>query len=329
MRTRAFAAGGAVAMLASACLCIAPGIAVAKKEAKVKAAYSQAEQDFWIRRATRTNNKQQRQIRSVTNRLGDAVETLTEVDGRLAGIEALAPVIASALTALQQGLTTVGSGLSQLNQAYQSVEFGATRMFIGPGGAGGAVPFTAVSPDIPDDGNRATASGEVPVPVGPNANAGQIPENVLLSPRSAIRSAESDGAATGDPAGYVGAIIFVTCGGGPAAGAACDADPGAGSVPVPTGAVLCVLGPTPNQNINIPGQGTQPVGVVTIQEKTTRTDQLKPDANSPNPVAGGPTSGPLSTPDGCLTGETGNTLLVNVQSQFVDIPTSTTPGPTE
>jgi hypothetical protein len=227
----------------------------------------------------------------------------------------------------------VGPGLVRLGAAYQAVEYGVTRVRTGPGGAGPALPVTAISPDIPDDGNSATASMELPVSVG--ANPGQVPENTLLTMRAAIRSVESDGAATGPPAGYVGGLLTLKCGGGPGAGGTCDADPGAGTVLVPPGAVMCVVGPAPNQNISVPGVGPTPFPLVTIQQKASRTDQTVPGAGAANPVAGAsaPASviGPLGDDanDGCTTGEEGNTLILTAQTQFVDIPTDTQPGPTE
>jgi hypothetical protein len=99
------------------------------------------------------------------------------------------------------------------------------------------------------------------------------------------------------------------------------------------------VGPPPNQTITVPGTGPgtgpQQFPLVTIQQKAERTDQTKPDASSVNPVAGASnppaTNGALSDEagDGCRTGDAGNTLLLTVQTQFVDIPTSTTPGNTD
>jgi hypothetical protein len=297
----------------------------------------------------KTDRKQNRAIRQTAKALkkaNAAIKALGDgskgLDGRIKTIEDAAPVIISSLTQLSDaakglkvGLETAGANLTNLGSAYQSVEFGATVVRVGPGGAGGALPATAVSPDIPDDGNPATATMDLPVSVGPGP--GQVLEDTLLTPRSAIRSAESDGNATGDPAGYVGGLVTMTCGGGPGAGGTCDTDPdNAVTNLVPPGAVLCVLGPPPNQNIAVPGVGSVPFHLVTIQQKVGRADQTKPDATSPNPDAGvttatGTVIGPLGNEagEGCKTGETGNTLLLKVQTQFVDIPTSATPGPTE
>ena len=299
--------------------------------------------------ATRTDKSQNKRIarqaksiKKVSNALTALAGALANgskgLDGRIKTIEDAAPVIISSLTGLKDGLIALKdgttAGFNTVTNTFKAVEYGVTAVFLGPGGAGGALPLTVTSGDIPDDGNAASASGVIPISVG--ANPGQVPEDTLMAARSAIRSGESDGGATGDPAGYVGGLITMTCGGGPGAGGTCDADPGAGTTLVPPGAVLCIVGPPPNQSIDVPGVGSVPFPLVTIQQKADRTDTTKPDASSPNPDQGasagaGSIVGALAddTGDGCRTGETGNTLLLNVQTQFVDIPTSLTPGPTD
>jgi hypothetical protein len=339
MKHPTLARSGVVAVLAVASVALVPSAAMAKGGNASKASkVSEATQDFNIRRATRTNNRQRGQIAKVTNSLSDTIEQLTNVDNT---IKALTPIITKALTDLQaglvavgNGLTTVGAGLTSLGSAYQAVEYGVTLFRTGPGGAGPPLPFSVISPDIPDDANTATAAGTIPISVG--GGAGQVPANTPIVPKSAIRSNESDGAATGPPAGYVGGLLIVTCGGGPLGGGSCDVDPTAGTAAAPPGTVVCVVGPPPSQPINVPGVGNQNFFLNTIQVKAGRTDQSKPDAGSVNPLAGasagaGSVIGPLGDDanDGCRTGDAGNTLLFNIQTQFVDIPTSTTPGPTE
>jgi hypothetical protein len=328
-----------------AAVALVPGAAVAKGGgAHAAGKANESVQDFNIRRATRANERQRRQIAKVTNSLGEAVKGLADLKGN---VEALVPVVTKALTDLQTGLLALKDGLTavvanlttlagktqSLGDAYQAVEYGVTLFRTGPGGAGPALPFSVISPDIPDDANTATAAGTVPISVG--AGAGKVPADTPIVPKSAIRSNESDGAATGPPAGYVGGLLIVTCGGGPLSGN-CDVDPSAGTAPAPPGTVVCVVGPPPSQPINVPGVGNQNFFLNTIQVKAGRTDQSKPDAGSQNPLAGasvgsGSVIGPLGddTNDGCRTGDAGNTLLFNIQTQFVDIPTSTTPGPTE
>jgi hypothetical protein len=343
MNHRTLARGGFATALAIASVALVPGAAMAKDagaNAK-KNKNNEATQNFNIRRNTRTNNRQRRQIAEVTNSLGDAIAKLNDLDTTFQG---LVPVVTKALGDLQTGLTTVGAGLTTaaeklttLGSAYQAVEFGVTRVRIG---TTGLAPFSAVSPDIPDDGNRATASGEVPIPVLPSSGGGaadptqgQVPADTLLSPRSAIRSAESDGVAGGPPAGYVGGLMFITCGGtlGGATGIQgnnCALPAAAGGGTVPPGAVMCSYGPTPNATI--PGFGPQ--SLAEIPTKASRTDQTVPNGSSVNPIAGAQPAGPLAAgagTDGCMSGPAGNLLLVNIQTQFVDLPTSATPGPTE
>jgi hypothetical protein len=326
MKHPSLARGGLATALAVAAVALVPGAAVANGDghaAKKKNKSHEAVQDFNIRRSIRQNAHQRTQLNKITNDLTDTIGGLADLKGN---VEALVPVVTKALTDLQTGLEFIGGKLLTLGDAYQAVEYGATAVRIGPGGAAGALPFTVISSDIPDDGNTATAAGTIPVSVG-NSPGVQVPEDLLLTPRSAIRSNEGDGAATGDPAGYVGGLMVMTCGGGPAGGGACDADPGAGTTAIPAGAVLCTAGPPPSTPIDIPGAGPQNFFLVKIQQKADRTDQSKPDASSENPVGTAVGSGALASAGGCKTGETGNTLLVNIQTQFADIPTSTSPGP--
>jgi hypothetical protein len=224
------------------------------------------------------------------------------VDGlqrlRVAVQDQIAPGLQQLATAVQ---TQIAPGLQQLASAVETQivpnltrvgtyataqEYGVTRVFTGPNAAGPALPITVPSADIPDDGNGVSASGEIPISVG----GGGVPAGTLLTLRSAIRSGEADGNATGDPAGQVGGLLTMTCG---SPDGDCDVVPGAGEVLVPAGAVVCIQGPPPAQTINLPGGGSGSFPVVTIQNKAPRVGVVQPTASDPNPGRG---RGPLRDP---------------------------------
>lgn len=251
----------------------------------------------WNQSLSDWNTSQDSSIQSVAGTVATIVagvptitNALTQLQGGLVALQgALQNTVSPALTALSAGLTSAGS-------AIQSVEYGAIGLFAG----GGTKPVaTLVSSDIPDDGNPASVSGQVPMTVG---------GGTTLNLRAAIRSNESDGAATGPPVGQVGGLLYAVCatsaGGGCAGGA------------VPAGNIACTPAQTPAQSFTLP-TGPQDLTLVNIQEKAARTDQSKPDGSSTDALNGG-----CSLPGA-------GTYIVYVNAQFVDLPTSTSPGPTE
>lgn len=218
------------------------------------------------------------------------------IDGRLKAIEAAAPALIKGLSDLKTGLETAGGKLAQLGDAYQSVEYGVARLYNGSTEVTGA---TLVSSDIPDDGNSATASGTLPFV----AAGGEV-----LTVRGAIRSAESDGAADGPPAGQAGGILYAVCATPPTSGGNCGA--------VSAGQIGCQTGPPPPSVFQTPA-GDQSLTLVPIQQKAERTDQTAPSSSGTN-VTGGSCTLP-----------TAGVWNVFVTTQFVDLPTSATPGPKE
>ncbi len=259
-----------------------------------------------------------RNVRTVLNAVGATVGTVrgdvTETRAALKAVQDLVPVFGKALTDLSAGLTTVGGGLQRLGSAFGSVEYGAVRLFGRTAGSGAE--FRAVegisanSSDILDDGNGALVTATVPV-------QSMTDPGRELTLRAAIRSAESDGGATGDPAGQVGAILYAKCASIPGVPATECGGSGSGIDP---GQIVCApQGPPPPQSNFGPLSeqiGSQPL--INIQQKAPRSGFQNPTKDDPNPTGGG----------NCTLPGTG-LYEVTFDVQFFDFPTSTTPGPTD
>jgi len=248
----------------------------------------------------------------VTNQ-GAAIVTLTTtiggVDNRLKTIEAGIPQVLQGLTDLKAGLELVGSklaeagaGLKKLGDAYQAIEYGRAGIFAGDADLTIAAGGTVTSADIPDDGNAIT-TGEDAVVV---AGAGATTESLNL--RAAIRSNESDGDDVAETAGQAGGYIFVV-----------NNDTGVRvpctGAPSPPG----IFGTTPGDSIVTPSGTVTNLPLKNIPGGVLRTDTSMPDATSTSLL-----------PAACsFTATPGATYEVHYSVNFVDIPTTTTPGPTE
>jgi hypothetical protein len=234
----------------------------------------------------------------------NALQTQTgNIDGRLKVIEAAAPQILDALTKLKAGLEAAGAGLQKLGDAYQAVEYG--RAVVSPGdadltvAAGGA----GTSADIPDDGNAISLNDDAIVVAG----AGATTESLNL--RALIRSAESDGDSSSKTAGQAGGFIQLS-----------NADTGARlactGAPNPPG----IFGTTPGDTIVTPSGPTTTLPLKNIPGGHSRTDTTEPTGANGTSLLPAPCS---------FTATPGTTYRVHWSVQFLDIPTSTTPGPTE
>ena len=242
-------------------------------------------------------------VASHTNSLQNLQSLAGNLDTRLKTIEAAAPQILDALTKLKDGLTAAGAGLQKLGDAYQAVEFG--RAAVSPGdpdltvAAGGS----GTSADIPDDGN-AISLGDNAIVV---AGAGATTETLSL--RALIRSAESDGDSSAKTAGQAGGFIQVT-----------NADTGAKvaciGAPTPPG----ILGTTPGDTIVTPSGPTTTLPLKNIPGGHSRTDTTEPTGSNGTSLLPAPCT---------FTATPGTTYIAHWSVQFLDIPTSTTPGPTE
>src|SRR3954454_16084351 len=234
----------------------------------------------------------------------NALQTQTgNIDGRLKAIEAAAPQIIDALTKLKDGLTTVGAGLQKLGDAYQAVEYG--RAAITPGdadltlAAGGA----GKSADIPDDGKAISLDEDAFVVAGAGAT------NETLDLRALIRSAESDGDSSSKTAGQAGGFIQVA-----------DADTGARAACIGAPSPPGIFGTTPGDTIVTPSGPTTTLPLKNIPGGHSRTDTTEPTGSNGTSLLPAPCA---------FTAAPGTTYRVHWSVQFLDIPTSTTPGPTE
>jgi len=276
-----------------AIVAIAPATASARTEKKQDSAITKA----------------QKNIRSLGAKLATLTSDQRSTAATLKTIVDAAPQLINGLTALKDGLTTLGA-------AYQSVEYGVVHAQIS-----GADAFdlpNQYSGDIPDDGNAAQVTGALPY----------VPQTTGLHTvtlRASIRSAEGDGKATGDPAGEVGAAAFVTC----ANVGGCDPDgPGPAPASAGSGALVCTPGVTPANNYQYLNPSTNqisPQQLVPIQQAAARTDQSRPSDDPTDAYTVSATLGNKCT----FFGVAGNVYMVQGGIQFFDLPTSTTPGATD
>jgi hypothetical protein len=215
------------------------------------------------------------------------------IDGRLKGIEAAAPIIIA--------------GLTKLGAAYPAVEYGRAGIFVSGATPTVAAGGTVTSADIPDDGNTIT-TGENAIVVAGAAGA------MTIDLKAGIRSAESDGGpneggSSSTTAGQAGGYLYVVdldtglrvaCGGGP---------------PNPPG----IIGTTPGDSIVTPSGTVTNLSLKNLPGGFERTDTTQPNSSSRSLLPG---------PCG-FAAAAGHTYQVHYSVNFVDIPTSTTPGPTE
>jgi hypothetical protein len=246
--------------------------------------------------------------------LVDLTTLVHGIDGRVKTIEAGVPAVFDALTKLgdaakqlKDGLTAVGAGLTKLGSAYQAVEYGRAGIFAGDADLTIAAGGTVTSADIPDDGNAITTGEDAIVVAGAGAT------NESLDLKAGIRSAESDGGpneggSSSTTAGQAGGYIFVV-----------DNDTGARKAcigaPNPPG----IFGTTPGDPIVTPSGTVNTLPLKNLPGGFERTDTTQPNSSSTSLL-----------PAACTFAATpGHTYEVHYSVNFVDIPTSTTPGPTE
>jgi hypothetical protein len=232
---------------------------------------------------------------------------IDDIDTRLKGIEAGVPQVldgltklADAATQLKTGLEAAGAGLTKLGAAYQAVEYGRASLFYTNGTA---VAGTAVtSADIPDDGNAINVAEDAIVAIPTTAAT-------TINLRAAIRSAESDGDDAAKTAGQAGGFIQVYN------GTNGDSIACAGST-----APLGIFGTQPGDSIVTPSGTVTNLPLKNIPGGNLRTDTTHPDGTSTSLL-----------PAACtIAGATaGDVYKVHYSVAFLDIPTTTTPGPTE
>jgi hypothetical protein len=242
-------------------------------------------------------------LASNTNSLKSLQSLAGNIDTRLKAIEAAAPQIIDALTKLKAGLEAAGAGLQKLGDAYQAVEYGRAALSAGDADLTIAAGGANTSADIPDDGNTTNVNDDAVVVAG----AGATTETLNL--RALIRSAESDGDSSSKTAGQAGGFIQVQ-----------NADTGARvactGAPNPPG----ILGTTPGDSIVTPSGTVTNLPVKNIPGGHSRTDTTEPTGANGTSLLPAPCS---------FTATPGTTYRVHWSVNFLDIPTSTTPGPTE
>jgi len=306
-------------------------------------AYNKSEK----RTEKRQNSSIKKTSRSVTS-LKKSTKQTDDALGKLANIAAddnrkntqtiaaVVPAVTAALSQLRDGLTAAGAGLGQLrtgltaagaglstlSQAYQSVEYGAARIFANEGtNPFFTLPLQGNTADIPDDSNGASITGTAIFQK--TSGAGQpgdatVPTDLRL--RGAIRSNEVDGEAAGDPAGQAGGFIYVKCLGAPNGsqleGAGCG--PG-GNSPTDNGQLVCAVNTPQPQPFNVPGGATtQPL--INLQQRAPRVGVDRPSNTDPIITS--------TANDGKCTIPAGPGLYeITIGATFVDLPTSATPGP--
>jgi hypothetical protein len=242
-------------------------------------------------------------VASHTNLIANLQGQSGKLDTRLKAIEAAAPVIIDALTKLKDGLTAAGAGLQKLGDAYQAVEYGRASLSAGDADLTIAAGGANTSADIPDDGNTTNVNDDAVVVAGAGAT------NESLDLRALIRSAESDGDTSGKTAGQAGGFLQVQ-----------NADTGARvactGAPNPPG----IFGTTAGDPIVTPSGTVTTLKLKNIPGGHSRTDTTEPTGANGTSLLPAPCS---------FTATPGTTYRVHWSVNFVDIPTSTTPGPTE
>jgi hypothetical protein len=279
-------------LIAACAMCAVPSLASAGKKTDRKQT-----------RAIRQTAKAIKKANAAIKALSDGSKSL---DGRIKTIEDAAPVIISSLTqlsdaakALKTGLETAGAGLAQLGAAYPAVEFG--RGAISVTGAAIAAGDKATSADIPDDGNVITTGDDTIIRA--------TGTSVTVDLRALIRSAESDGDTAAKTAGQAGGFIQVS-----------NADTGDGVDCTGSTAPGGIFGTQPGDSIVTPTGTVTNLPLKNIPGGNLRTSTLEPTG----------TDGTSLLPAGCtFTSVAATDYNVHWSVNFVDIPTSTTPGPTE
>lgn len=284
------------------------GIRQAKRRAQRAHERIEAIKEFAFGLAA-NNNKQQTDIDAVNSTVAaivagvpTIVNGLTALQSGLVTIQGvLQNTVSPALTALSNGLTTVGAGLTTLGNAYQAVEYGVAKVFA----SGAATPTIAagsstISADVPDDGNSIQTNETAIIVAGAT---GQMDLNL----RADIRSNESDNG-VGATVGQAGAFMYVE-----------NLDTGVrvacGGATNPPG----IFGTLPGDSIVTPSGTVTNLPLKNLPGGVARTDTTHPDGSSVSLF-----------PAACSFGAAiGTTYAAHYSVNFVDIPTSLTPGGTE
>lgn len=246
--------------------------------------------DTAVRQNTAKTNQAIDELKQQLSALGTQVgELKTKTDG-LAFIAAAAPQIVDGLTQLKTGLETLAG-------AYQAVEYGVTQVNV-YGGGGVMVNPPSWSSDIPDDGNGATTSGTTTfISTFPGVR------DVTLTLNAYIRSNEADVNGDNGPVGQAGGTLTVRNAAG--AWVQCTNRGATGGIAVTT----------PGEPIQTPSGPVTDLPLVNIVHGKPRTDQTRPGGDAPELTS-------------CRFNATpGTPYTAEFTASFLDIPTTTSPGP--
>ncbi|HEU4656723.1 MAG TPA: hypothetical protein VFR97_04325 [Capillimicrobium sp.] len=251
---------------------------------------SAASADATVRANTAKTNAALTELKGQLDSLGQQVgELKTKTDG-LAFVAAAAPQIVDGLLQLKTGLETLAS-------AYQAVEYGIAQVNV-YGGGGAIVNPPSWSGDIPDDGNGASTSGTTTF-----VNTSPSPRAVTLSLNAYIRSNEADVNGDNGPVGQAGGTLTVRDSGG---NWVLCTNQGA------TGGIAVTL---PGEPINTPDGAKRDLPLTNIVHGKSRTDQTLPGGDAPQLTS-------------CsFTATAGGLYTAEWTASFLDIPTTTSPGP--
>jgi hypothetical protein len=252
-----------------------------------------------VKANTAQTNAALEQVRQQVAELRKAVDELKGQQGGVAAIVAAAPAIVDGLTQLKNGLETLAA-------AYQSVEYGIAQVNVVGGGP--IVNPPAWSADIPDDGNGASVAGTA---VWPNFG-GAVTKTFTIN--AYVRTNEANTGGSG-PVAQAGGFMVATAS-NPATGATsflfCNGDAttsGLGGITPSGEPIVTPTGPVTNQPL------------VNIMSAKPRTDQTLPGGDAPR-LASCTVDVPASPAPGVPM-----VVKIDWQASFLDIPTTTSPGP--
>jgi hypothetical protein len=245
--------------------------------------------DAKVRQNTAKTNAALNELKAQLASLSSQVAELKSTTDGLAFIAGAAPQIVDGLTQLKTGLETLAG-------AYQAVEYGVVRVNVQGGGT--LVNPPSWSPDIPDDGNGATTGGTATlIHIG-----GPRAVNVTLN--AYVRSNEADASGPG-PVAQGGGTLTVRDENGAFVPCANHAATGGAAITGMTEPIQTPDGPITGQPLT------------NIMSGKPRTDQSLPGSDAPELVSCQFTTGagaPLR-------------YTIEYTATFLDIPTTTSPGP--
>jgi X-X-X-Leu-X-X-Gly heptad repeat protein len=242
-----------------------------------------------------------KQLQAQVKALQDMVAKL---DGQSGGVA----LLLSAAPQLVDGLTQLKNGLETLASAYTSVEYGVAMVNVGGGGT--LINPPAWSADIPDDSNGTSISG---MALYPNTNTGGVTRKTFTL-NAYVRSNEANLGDNG-PVAQAGGMMFVT-----AYNLADNTTRMLPCIGEPTTSGVGAITPV-GEPINTPAGPIKTLPFTNITSAKSRTDQTLPGGDAPRlasctvdiPAALAPVA-PI-------------VVKVDWSATFLDIPTTTSPGP--